>query len=376
MDLDHALLSPVVRDHRRRDGRDDGRAVINNNHTVPKKIAVRKARNTTSKMPDRKTKVKKLALKKHIPLSVAKDHKVASFLTSKDFVRSKRLTYGSDCSGYDGAAIAFELLGIDTDHVFSSEVDAKARKVLKYNHIIKRVYNDVTARDNKKTPFVDVYTAGFPCQPFSSSGKRKGFQDRRGQVGFHCTDYIKQQKPTAFVLENVVGLTQKRHIKLLNALLNDVRGVKDNKGKEFYTVRYDTLNTAEHGVPQSRPRLYIVGISKAAEKSSGQVFRFPEPLSWSMPLDSILEPAAAETAAKRRAPTSPTMLAKLHCVKAMAQKDNAKIDRSAPGRFMKPHFEMYRGAWVGNVVLHTLSARAHCFTFLLLQLHLKPYFRY
>jgi len=74
------------------------------------------------------------------------------------------------------------------------------------------LYPDLVGRDLEQmiedVGEIDVYVAGFPCQPFSSAGVQKGFDDKRGKVFFHIADMLKELQPTVFLLENVSGLVR------------------------------------------------------------------------------------------------------------------------------------------------------------------------
>lgn len=70
------------------------------------------------------------------------------------------------------------------------------------------IYDNLLTRNNDITPQVDIYAAGFPCQPFSSNyAERQGFDDERGEVFFGCVEYSEKRRPTAFIFENVPPLS-------------------------------------------------------------------------------------------------------------------------------------------------------------------------
>ena len=119
------------------------------------------------------------------------------------------LLVGTDCSGLESPLQALDNLKVRYRHVFSCESDAHLKKFISYNFKPEKYYDDITTRDNSKTPYVDLYVAGFPCQPFSVAGHQHGFQDPkgRGTIVGHCIDYIKKQTPKMFILENVKGFT-------------------------------------------------------------------------------------------------------------------------------------------------------------------------
>ena len=168
-----------------------------------------------------------------------------------------------------GFAQAAKEFGMNTECVFSSEIDEWACKTYRKNfpndnHDPKC---DITTVDAKSLPEFDVLLAGFPCQAFSIAGKRGGFDDTRGTLFFDVARIIKEKQPKAFLLENVKGLTNHRSGKTLQVILNTLR---EDLG---YTVFYKVLNAKEYGVAQLRERIYIVGFKKA-----GDSFDYPLPL--------------------------------------------------------------------------------------------------
>ena len=155
---------------------------------------------------------------------------------------------------------------------FCSELQPECRSFLKAVHSPKIMYEDADKEGSGKAPEVDVYTAGFPCQPWSSEGKSKGFKDAdgRGRVFDHVAKYIKEREPKAFLLENVRALTFTTHAKAFAKMLDTLRA----SGRYFITWRL--LNCRDFGIPQSRPRVYIVGLRRdAVAASAGAGFPWP-----------------------------------------------------------------------------------------------------
>jgi DNA (cytosine-5)-methyltransferase 1 len=172
----------------------------------------------------------------------------------------KAISIGSDCSGYGSDFIALTLLKVNARLVFVAEKDSDKRELLRASHPdvdFKQVimYHDVTTRDNKKAPYVDMFFSGAPCQPWSQAGEQMGLEDlqKRGVVIFHSLEYVICKRPKIVVLENVKGLTQKKNSAILNGIINILKDVG-------YGVEWKILDTKENGIPHSRPRLYIVGI--------------------------------------------------------------------------------------------------------------------
>ena len=187
---------------------------------------------------------------------------------------SPPLRIGTDCSGIEAPIQALRQLGIPHRHVWSSDIDKFCIQSIKANYEPERLYGDpngpypdgdITKRDHSTLPDIDLYICGFPCQPFSTAGQRKGFDDKRGNVFWSCLDVIKVKQPKYFILENVKGL-----------LCHDKENKKDKYGRtwsiiwneiqrleEFgYNVKWKVMNTRDYGIPQNRERVYIVGVKE------------------------------------------------------------------------------------------------------------------
>jgi len=181
------------------------------------------------------------------------------------------LRIGTDCSGIEAPIQALRQLQIPHRHVWSSDIDKYVIQSIKANYEPEILFGDpdgpypngdITKRDNSVLPDIDLYVAGFPCQPFSVAGRQKGFNDKRGNVFWSCLDVIKLKKPKYFILENVRGI-----------LWNDKENKKDKYGrtwatiwnalkeleKDGYTVKWKVLNTRDYGIPQNRERVFMVG---------------------------------------------------------------------------------------------------------------------
>ena len=181
------------------------------------------------------------------------------------------LRIGTDCSGIEAPIQALEQLGIQYIHEWSSDTDKYCIKSIKANYNPKIIFGDVEGpfpdgdirnRDNSKLPDIDLYVCGFPCQPFSIAGQRKGLQDKRGNVFYSCLDVIKKKKPKYFILENVKGILwhdkinkKDKYGNTWNIIWSEIEKLK-NLG---YYVDWKVLNTRDYGIPQNRERVYIVG---------------------------------------------------------------------------------------------------------------------
>ena len=203
-----------------------------------------------------------------------------------------QIAVGTDCSGLETPMMALrQVLDedlVDISHVFASEIFEPARQQLQVNSRPGILYGDVTTRNHALAPPCDLYFAGFPCQPFSRAGRGKGFSDGRGGVFFSITGYLEAQAPRGFILENVEGLLSNDSGRTMATVLQTLSRLRGRQ----YEVEWRLLNSADHGVPQNRPRVYIVGRLRS-RISSDRPFLWPEPISCSnlnLFLDPIREP--------------------------------------------------------------------------------------
>lgn len=173
------------------------------------------------------------------------------------------ITFATDCSGLDAPLYALQQLMRTDDlacrirYIFASEVEPHLYELLAKS-VVKpeTVYKDITERDVDKMRSVDLYVCGFPCQPFSMFGLQKGFDDNRGNVFHHVCKYIKTHEPKVFVLENVTGLLSNDKGRTFQVILELLRE------SGVYLIDYKVISPLDVGIPQSRQRLFIVGIHK------------------------------------------------------------------------------------------------------------------
>ena len=172
-------------------------------------------------------------------------------------------------SGIGGFRIALESLGGKC--VYSSEIDEYAIRTYKKN--FNDIPNgDITKVDEKKIPDHDVLCAGFPCQPFSIGGYRKGFEDTRGTLFFDVARIIKEKQPKIVFLENVSGITSHdkgNTLKVIKRTLKDLG----------YKCHDKVMNAMHYGVPQNRNRWYCVAIRNDIDSSD---FEFPKKLEYTV----------------------------------------------------------------------------------------------
>ncbi len=164
----------------------------------------------------------------------------------------KRSTVGGLFSGVGGIELAFEKAGCDI--IWANELDHNACKTFKLNHrktqLIEKDIRNVNASSLK---YVDIIVAGFPCQPFSLAGHRKGFKDERGQLFFDFVRLLKDIKPQALLLENVKTLATHDNGNTFNTIKNKI-------AEAGYSFIPFILKASDYtNIPQGRERIYIVG---------------------------------------------------------------------------------------------------------------------
>jgi DNA (cytosine-5)-methyltransferase 1 len=174
-------------------------------------------------------------------------------------------------AGIGGFHIALHNLGAEC--VFASEWDESARRTYEENlsKISPKLFQsgnfagDITEVDKASIPDFDILCGGFPCQPFSQAGHKLGFDDTRGTLFFDIAEIIKIKKPKAFFLENVRGLFKHDNGQTFEVIR---RTLTEELG---YSLHYSIVKASEHGLPQHRPRLFMVGF-----KDPSTPFLFPE----------------------------------------------------------------------------------------------------
>lgn len=158
--------------------------------------------------------------------------------------------------GFEQAVIAQQKTPIC---VFSSEIKPYAIQVYKDNFHNDDVAGDITKIDSSEIPDFDVLLAGFPCQAFSSAGKRQGFLDTRGTMFFEVERILKEKRPKAFILENVEGLVKHDLLNKTDEMGQTLTIILESLRNLGYLVSWKVLDASSFGVPQARKRIYITG---------------------------------------------------------------------------------------------------------------------
>jgi DNA (cytosine-5)-methyltransferase 1 len=155
-------------------------------------------------------------------------------------------------AGYGGASFALKKSKIQHEVVGYSENDKYASQIFESNHPGINNFGDITKIDPKELPDFDLFTGGFPCQPFSSAGLGKGELDIRGTLFYDVIRICEHKNPKHILLENVKGLTTKRHKDTFEKILSELKRIG-------YNVHWKVLNSKNYGVAQNRERLWIYG---------------------------------------------------------------------------------------------------------------------
>lgn len=183
-------------------------------------------------------------------------------------------------AGMGGVRLAFEKAGFHT--VFANDFEDKCKVSYDANsNDVKLTVDDICNIKATDLPNFDLLLAGFPCQPFSVAGERKGLKDERGTLFLEIADILKKRKPVGFFLENVKNLTGHDFGNTFKRILHEL----DECG---YEMKYAVLNSMHYGnVPQNRERVYIVGF----KKGTGLIdrFAFPAPMKLTKTIQDVLD---------------------------------------------------------------------------------------
>lgn len=196
---------------------------------------------------------------------------------AKKAIKNEPLTFIDLFAGLGGFRLALEHYGAKC--VYTSEWDNHAQDVYEWN-FGDRPDGDITKVDEKKIPKHDIICAGFPCQAFSISGKKQGFNDTRGTLFFDVARIAKHHKPKILFLENVRNFEKHDNGKTLKV----VRQTLDDIG---YDVFHKVLNASHYGAPTARQRIYIIGFRKNLAIKD---FEFPKHTNEQVKLKDFLEP--------------------------------------------------------------------------------------
>lgn len=208
-----------------------------------------------------------------------------------------RFTFIDLFAGIGGFRIAMQKSGGQC--VFSSEWDEAAKETY-FRNYGEVPFGDITVPETKALipDRFDVLCAGFPCQPFSNAGLKKGIEDTRGTLFYHIAEILRDHQPKAVLLENVRGIISNDKGKTIQTILRTITGMgyKCNVPQEL--IDYGPVSklkeecskmvlcAKDYGVPQNRPRIYIVLWKNDINIKE---FLYPKPENIVTKVSSILE---------------------------------------------------------------------------------------
>lgn len=175
----------------------------------------------------------------------------------------------------------------DMECVFSSDIDEKAREVYEKN-FGEKPSGDISEISEKEIPKHDILCAGFPCQSFSISGDMKGLDDNRGRLFYEIIRIAQYHQPSILLLENVKNILTidgGEVIKTIEIKLDEIG----------YNLNAYVLNASLFGIPQSRERVYFVGLKKDRRSKYKMLYNPPKPTMEKIFLEDVLEKNPAES---------------------------------------------------------------------------------
>lgn len=201
---------------------------------------------------------------------------------------SKRLKAIDLFAGIGGIRIGFEAAGFET--LYANDIDQKAVETYRMNFgeiDNSNLFDVIKEKGLKRIPkHFDILLGGFPCQPFSVAGHKRGFADKdRGNLLFGVIEILKARKPKAVFLENVKHLRNHDDEKTFKRIQEELK-------KAGYYMNAEVLNSMTHGnVPQTRERIYIVGFRSPRTLMK---FHFPDKIELTKSMANVLEKAVED----------------------------------------------------------------------------------
>jgi DNA (cytosine-5)-methyltransferase 1 len=164
--------------------------------------------------------------------------------------------------------------------IFANDILDSSEAIFNLNFNIDLTKKSLIDIKDNEIPLSDIITAGFPCQPFSIAGDKKGFDDERSNVFWKILSIIKTNNPKIVILENVKNLQSHDNGKTFKIII-------ENLEKLNYYIKFTILNTCKiTGIPQNRERIYIVCFK---DKSMYDKFYFDFPEIELKPITDFLE---------------------------------------------------------------------------------------
>ena len=195
-------------------------------------------------------------------------------------IKPKKVKYKvvSLFSGIGGIDLGFEYAGFNV--IWANDFDKFAVETYRANVGNNIVLGDIR-EERKNIPEHDILVAGFPCQPFSTLGKLKGFEDEeRGTLFFDIKEILKKHNTKIVVLENVKNLINHDKGKTFERMLHELNELG-------YSCYHEVLNTADFNIPQRRNRVFVVAFKR--EFFYDETFEFPEKRPLTITTQDILD---------------------------------------------------------------------------------------
>lgn len=205
----------------------------------------------------------------------------------------KIIKVGSDFSGVGAFNQALTRLGIEYQEVYACDMDKYARQTFVHNYGEPKYYPLNVYDREIPSESLDIYMTSPPCQAFSLAGKRLGKEDKRGILFFNSLEFIQVNKPRFFIFENVKGLLSDDNGKTFSEWVNMLGGESVNGNPVIfayddsvpYHLYWKVLNAKQHGVPQNRERVFLIGIRDDQDNT----FRWPVEEHLTKRLKDVLE---------------------------------------------------------------------------------------
>lgn len=188
-----------------------------------------------------------------------------------------KVKVGSLFSGIGGIDLGFEQAGFEI--AWANDFDAAACKTYRNNFpntIL--IEDDVRNINSCALSDIDVLVAGFPCQPFSVMGYRRGFNDPRGNLFFEIARFIDVKRPKVVFLENVKNLMEHDNGKTFLVIYNTLAQFN-------YSVKYKVINATDGNIPQNRARIFIVAFRDIEDCDK---FSFPQYTPLEATIDDVI----------------------------------------------------------------------------------------
>ena len=167
-----------------------------------------------------------------------------------------KFTYVDLFSGIGGFRYGIELFQKSyPEYTFNciKSVDIKKNAIKTYNHNFNEENKECDVRNVNNIPYFDILCAGFPCQPFSSAGKREGFDDKkRGDLIYEVIRICKESQPEYLILENVSNIQTVKNGEVFKKIISEFSNIG-------YHMTWTLINSSQVGLAQDRKRMFIVG---------------------------------------------------------------------------------------------------------------------